>query len=279
VDYIEITFTSSNADFTAEILAAFLGESGFEMFQESDQGVAAFIQAGLFDVSVLNALPLSGVPAFEGLRWTERLVPHVNWNAEWEKNFEPVTVNDLVHIRAEYHPALPHIPMEVVIRPGMAFGTGHHATTFMMVAAMLDMDLKGKKVLDMGTGSGVLAILADKLGAEAVWAVDYDENASENARINTRLNDAGRVEVLTGTVGSLSESGFNVILANINRNIITADIGSYASKLEAGGELLVSGFYSEDLELINRAAIAAGLEKRSANVKNNWCSATFRKNN
>lgn len=277
MDYIEIKFTPAHAGFTPEILAAFLGDSGYEMFQETESGVAAYIPAASFDAAVLQGLPDSGIPAFEGLQWTEKLVPHVNWNAEWEKNFEPVTVSDRVHIRAEYHPPLETVPMEIVIRPGMAFGTGHHATTFMMVAAMTGINLAGTKVLDMGTGSGVLAILANKLGAAEVLAVDYDENASENASVNTKLNAAGAVRVRTGTVESVSESGFDVILANINRNIILADIRSYSGKMISGGLLLVSGFYCEDLPMIRKAAEEAGLEQVSSMMRNNWSCATFRK--
>lgn len=276
MEYTEVIFTPGDPDFSAEILAAVLGEAGFDMFEEKDGKFAAYILTSQFDEQVLSEQLTSGIPAFRGLQWAVKKVPFVNWNAEWEKNFEPVSVGDKVHIRAEYHPEASGFSYQIVIRPGMAFGTGHHATTWMMADEMINTEMTNARVLDMGTGSGVLAILAEMLGAGYVLAVDYDENATENAVINCALNHCSKLEVRTGVMFQVEESGFGIILANINRNIILEDIARYAAALAPGGKLLVSGFYQEDLEMIRQSATTCGLELLNKCVKNNWCQATFR---
>ncbi|HEX5002718.1 MAG TPA: 50S ribosomal protein L11 methyltransferase [Bacteroidia bacterium] len=276
MDYIEILFTSSNPEFSSEILSALLADAGFDMFQDTDEGVAAYIPEEHFNRARLEKITAEGIPAFTGMKWTSRKIPYVNWNAEWEKNFTPVTVDDKVHIRAEYHPAT-DAPYEIVIRPGMAFGTGHHATTRMMVARMLEMDFKAKKVLDMGTGSGVLAILAEKLGAAGVTAADYDGNAAANAEINIRLNNCQHVTALKGTVADITDTDFDSILANINRNILLDDIPGYARALKPEGNLVLSGFYSEDLQLIREKAREFNFELTGTLLRNNWCAASFKK--
>jgi len=277
MDYIEILFTSSNPEFSSEILSALLADSGFDMFQDTDEGVAAYIPEKDFNHALLEKIAAGGIPAFEGMTWTSKKIPYVNWNAEWEKNFTPVTVDGKVHIRAEYHPQSKGVKFEIVIRPGMAFGTGHHATTWMMVARMLEMDFTAKKVLDMGTGSGVLAILAEKLGANSVVAVDYDANAAENAEINIHLNQCNNVTAMKGTIADFSDTDFDILLANINRNILLDDIPGYAQALRPSGYLVLSGFYSEDLQLIREKAREFNFELTGTLLRNNWCAASFKK--
>ena len=278
MEYTEVLFTPGNDDFTPEILSAVLAEAGYEMFENKGTGVAAYIPTSGFDSEILTALLDPAIPAFAGLTWESLRVPFVNWNAEWEKNFEPVEVEDKLLIRAEYHAPQPGIEHEIVIRPGMAFGTGHHATTWMMASKMMNLPFNGTKVLDMGTGSGVLAILAQKLGAAEVLAVDYDDNAAENALINTQLNNTPQVKVQCGTMQDVRDTSFDTVLANINRNIILQDVAAYADAMKQGGNLLVSGFYTEDLGLVAEAARQQGLVFEDSMSKNNWCLAAFRKN-
>lgn len=176
-----------------------------------------------------------------------------NWNAEWEKNFEPILVDDKCAVRAPFHNPVTGFAMEIVIEPKMSFGTGHHATTWLMMRALFDLDLKGKKLLDMGSGTGVLAILAEKLGAASCDAIDIDEWAYENALENMQRNGCRRVHCALGGADLLGEKKYDVILANINRNILTRDAAHYLNVLNNGGLILLSGFYTHDVPLVQDA--------------------------
>lgn len=278
MDYIELTCQTGNQSGTDEPLIALLGEAGYEMFEEFDGGLKAYIAQANFKESLLtdlaNGVFLPGV----NISCSFMLIPHRNWNEVWESNFEPVVISDRLLIRAEYHSTNPNIGMELVVQPRMAFGTGHHATTHQMLERMLEVDFSGKSVLDIGCGTGILAILAKKLGASNVLAVDFDPNSVENTIENCRVNQVDGVQVNEGTMADVGSDKFHIILANINRNIILQDLTLYEKHLMNGGTLFTSGYYLEDLPLITDAAIGIGLNQITSSSKDNWCCTLFQKN-
>jgi ribosomal protein L11 methyltransferase len=226
-------------------------------------------------IEILNIMDL--IPGVE-IYYSLRDVPDENWNLKWESNFQPVTISNQVYVRAEYHPVNEAFMHEIVIQPRMAFGTGHHATTSLMMQFMLDMDFDGKKVLDMGCGTGILGILARKLGAAGVIAIDIDPNSVENTIVNCRVNNVNEVVALQGDADLLTGMEYDIVLANINRNIIVADVCRYSQVLKTDGTLLVSGFYDHDLDLIAQAASEEGLSLERSGIKDKWCCAQFKKN-
>ncbi|MEM9024708.1 MAG: 50S ribosomal protein L11 methyltransferase, partial [Bacteroidota bacterium] len=209
--------------------------------------------------------------------WEEQKIAPQNWNATWEASFDPVEVDQRCRVRASFHAPSPSHAIEIVIDPKMAFGTGHHQTTWLMMHEMLDMDWNGTTVLDMGSGTAVLAILASLRGAEEVLAIDNDAWAVDNARENLQTNDIQNVQVLQGEADTLGDRVFNRILANINKNVILADIGTYARCLETGGQLVCSGFFAEDVPDITRAAEGAGLIVEGEQHRQQWALVRFHK--
>ena len=244
-NYLEFNFNISPLQPWNEILMAELIEIGFDSFTEEHNGILAYIQKDLFDDKQLQEINMFSNEAVE-ISYTYQEMPNINWNEEWEKNFEPINVEDQVSIRAEFH-SNQNLPHEIIIQPKMSFGTGHHATTYLMIQQMLDMDFENKTVLDMGCGTSVLAIFAKQKGAGKTVAIDIDEWSVENSKENAERNNVD-LDISQGTADNLGAENFDIILANINRNILISDIPTYVSVLNDGGQLLLSGLCFFDVE-------------------------------
>jgi ribosomal protein L11 methyltransferase len=273
MDYIEIIIPS-NPDFN-DILVAELGEIGFDTFEEDNQHLKAYIQEDIFDENQLKAIT-ERYATVTDTNFVLNKIPKTNWNAEWEKNFSPVEVDNTVYIRATFHEQKPDFKYEIVINPKMSFGTGHHDTTFQMVQQQLQINHIGKRILDMGAGTGILAILAEKLGANDILAIDIDDWSVENGIENIGLNNTKNIVFKKGDISTLSnENKFDIILANINLNVLKADIAEYAKYLQPDGILVTSGFYNEDVEELKKVAEISGLKLKDVYLKNNWASVSF----
>lgn len=280
---IEVTADPASAD-ALDLLAAELADRGFESFEPSEDGSAmtAYVPATLYSQESVDEA-VSAVPMDVVFTSRSEFVEGQDWNSEWEKNyFKPIVVDGRVVVHSTFHTDVPEAAYDITIDPRMAFGTGHHATTTLMMRSLLDGgDVAGASVIDMGTGTGILAILAMMLGAKAAVGIEIDPYAAENARDNVNLNlPAGTaLEIVTGDASALAgrDGSADVFLANINRNIITSDIAGYAAAMKPGARITVSGFYVEDRPVVAEAAEAAGLEFVSADEMNNWSSMTFRK--
>jgi ribosomal protein L11 methyltransferase len=260
----------------SEIVMATLSEYGFESFAETDRGFSAYIPEKSFNNDTFEALDIFSNKEIK-INYSLNKIPEQNWNAVWESNFEPVQIGNDCYIRAPFHPEIPGFRYEIIIEPKMSFGTGHHETTHMMVQLLLEQDVHKKVVLDMGCGTAVLAILAKKIGASTILAVDNDEWAYNNSVENIEKNHASEIEVLQGDATAIRQRRFGLILANINRNVLLSDIPAYASALEKGGTLLLSGFYEADLPLINQKAGQCGLEHVRYITMNSWCASVYTK--
>jgi len=271
--YVEYTFKVSPTTPWNDVLSSQLGELGFESFMETDTGLLAYIQKDLDRDDILDNLGLLQNDLVD-IAFAKADIPPTNWNHEWESNFEPIVVQDRVEVRAPFHKSH-DLQYDIVVEPKMSFGTGHHQTTHMMMEHLLDLKPKDQKVLDMGSGTGVLAILAQMRGAKAVDAIDIDTWCFENALENVERNNADKVKVILGGAEQLQDRYYDLIIANINRNILLIDIPTYAKCLSSGGVLLLSGFYNEDLDQIKSACIKAGLEYQSHKTKDNWVAPMF----
>jgi len=210
------------------------------------------------------------------IQYTKNEVEQTNWNAEWEKNFKPIQVDDLVSIRAPFHEN-PHLKYDIVIVPKMSFGTGHHETTHMMVQHLLALDLENKKVLDMGCGTGILAIFAEMKGANPIDAIDIDAWCYENSLENIARNNCSHITVFEGDSTLLIDKKYDVIIANINRNILLEDMNIYANCLHENGVLLLSGFYQEDISMIDAEVSKYNLKLESFIERNNWVALKYNK--
>ncbi|MGB5941296.1 MAG: 50S ribosomal protein L11 methyltransferase [Leeuwenhoekiella sp.] len=271
--YLEYDFKVSPANPGVEILIAQLSEFGFESFDESGAGLKAYItsaEAGDFDV---EKLPLLYNPQFK-ITFSHQEIEPINWNEAWEKNFDPIDVEGKCRVRAPFHPKT-DTDYDIVIQPKMSFGTGHHETTHLMIKHLLRTDCKGKKVLDMGSGTAVLAILAALKGAKPVEAIDIDPWCLENGRENVDRNAVGHIAVQLGDVRLLDGKNFDIIIANINRNILMSDIPAYAECLTTDGVLFLSGFYTEDIPVITTICNTHGLDFVMNFEKNNWVACKF----
>ena len=244
-NYLEFNFKIQPLQPWNEILMAELIEVGFDSFTEEHDGILAYIQADLFQEEALRAIHLLQNPEVQ-ISYTFQEMPNINWNEEWEKNFSPINIENQVSIRAEFHENQ-NLPHEIIIQPKMSFGTGHHATTYLMIQQMLDMDFQNKTVLDMGCGTSVLAIFAKQRGAGKTVAIDIDEWSVENSKENAERNNV-ELEISQGTAENLGAENFDIILANINRNILISDIPTYVSVLNPGGQLLLSGLCFFDVD-------------------------------
>ena len=271
--YLEYDFKVNPLQPATDILIAELGEAGFESFVETDSGVLAYILKSEWKEGVLDDLFILESPDFE-ISWTSKEIEQQNWNAEWEKNFHPIKVGDKCMVRAPFHEAI-DVEYDIVIEPKMSFGTGHHETTHMMLEHILENDFDGKSVLDMGCGTGVLAILAKKRGAGPVDAIDIDEWCFLNTQENVERNDCSEIQVFMGDSNLLKNRKYDVILANINRNILLEDIPIYAKCLNPKGQLFLSGFYLDDLDAISSKCKANGLEFEKKLEKNRWISVKY----
>lgn len=274
--YIELKCTiKPDKPDIAEQLIAILGELGFESFVEGDNELLAYIQANNYNPSILkDELLTPDITANVG--FTSTVIPDQNWNAVWEENFQPVTIDQRCHIRAPFHPKNLSVEYELIIEPKMSFGTAHHETTALMIRFLLELDLNNKEVLDMGCGTGVLAILAAKKGSRNITAIDNDEWAYKNTLENIQRNNTPLIDVYLGDASLLENKNFDVIIANINRNILLNDIPAYAKSLNANSVLLLSGFYIDDLDAIKKSAASSGLEYNSHKEENRWVAACFK---
>lgn len=280
--YLGYTFTISPLEPAREILIAELGYAGFESFVETPTGCIAYIQkheAFPDDVikydSLLESINILQSPEFK-IQHTAEEIEQINWNQEWEKHFDPIEVDGKCQVRAPFHQST-GMDYEIVIEPKMSFGTGHHETTHMMIRHLLKLDLTGKKTLDMGCGTGVLAILAEKRGAHPVDAIDIDNWCYQNSVENAARNDCKHISVLEGDASLLNNRTYDVIIANINRNILLQDIPTYATCLKNDGILLLSGFYTEDIPLISEKCNLHGLYFQGNFERNNWVACKFTK--
>ena len=273
-DYYKVKFTLAPClAYECDILAALLADVGFESFEQTDDGVDAFVKKELWDKDAVSEV--IKLYDFEAkIDFSEELVVGQDWNEEWEKHyFNPIVFEDKCVIHSSFHKDFPRLQYDIVIDPKMAFGTGHHETTSLMIKRILDAEMTGKSVLDMGTGTGVLAILSAMVGAANVVGVEIDPPAYENAVANAQLNGHPEIDLRLGGAETVAESNsFDFVLANINRNIITADIDRYASALKAGGEMMLSGFYVDDVPVVEAAANKCGLERVSVIEKNRWAN-------
>lgn len=271
--YIEYNFTLNPVNPTAEILMAELGYAGFESFVETNSGLQAYIQKEDWSEDILDDVYILNSDEFE-ISYSKKEIAKVNWNAEWEKSFFPIVVNNICTVRAPFHEK-PNTEYDIIIEPKMSFGTGHHETTFMMIKHMLQVDFKDKVVLDMGCGTGVLAILAQKLGAQEVTAIDIDNWCYKNSIENVEKNNCNSIKVLEGDASLLVSKQFDVILANINRNILLDDLLTYIENLNKDGILILSGFYDNDIHSIQEVCEQHLLKLIGTIEKNKWVSLKF----
>ncbi len=273
---VHLKFTFAE-DFAADIFIAQLAEMGFESFENDAEGIIAYIPSINYRECCLKELirefPYSGVEIRESLMIADR-----NWNEEWEKHFfQPIVIDNKCVIHSSFHTDIPAMEYDILIDPKMAFGTGHHATTSLIVSELLHIDLSGKSLLDMGCGTAILAILASKRGADPILAVDIDSWCTENSLENIALNNVTNIEVRQGDARLLSGLHFDIILANINRNILLVDMHAYADCLPQGGVLYMSGFYTEDVPLIEAEALKSGLRMTACREKDNWAVVKMEK--
>lgn len=271
MDFIQVNFTiTPYEEYIADVLAAELGEIGFDTFVPTENGLEAFTSALTFNSANLDKL-IANFSINTSIDYKVTKIESKNWNEEWEKHyFEPIIIENECVIHSSFHKNVPKVKYDIVIDPKMSFGTGHHETTSLVIGELLTMKLEGKKVLDMGCGTSVLAILAAMRGATNILAIDIDSWCTENSIENIELNKVNGIEVKQGGAELLVGLQFDIILANINRNILIADMTQYAACLSKGGELYMSGFYSEDIALIEAEANRNGLELESSKLKNNW---------
>lgn len=278
-DYIEVRFELSPCDETAtDILAAMLCDAEFESFVPDAEGLTAYVKRELYSEHKIDEI-IADFPMPVNINWSKVVIEGQDWNREWEKNyFHPIVVGNKCVIHSSFHKDIPKVEYDIVIDPKMAFGTGHHATTSLIISRLLDMDLARKSVLDMGTGTGILAILCAMRGADPVTAIEIDEFAYVNALENVKVNGVPQVNVHLGDASLLAyERPVDVFIANINRNIITADIAEYAKCLNCGGVMLLSGFYEDDIPVIMGTAESLGLTYDSHTVNDKWACLRLNK--
>lgn len=270
MNYQEVTFVLEPLLPAREVLVAELAELGFESFVETDDGVKAYIVTSDWNEGLLAELMTSQIED-QKIEWTSIEIEAVNWNAEWEKSFDPIIVDDRCLIRAPFHEVEGSFEYVINIEPKMSFGTGHHSTTHLMIGEMMNMDWKGKHVLDMGAGTAVLAILAEMMGAESADAIDIDEWAYLNSLENLDRNNCTRIKSYQGGAELLIDQQYDIILANINRNILLRDMKEYVKVLKSGGEILFSGFYVQDIPELERVGGELGLKLVLQRERNEWC--------
>ncbi|MEY3501054.1 MAG: hypothetical protein RL308_2726 [Bacteroidota bacterium] len=271
--YLGFHFAVEPKELGSEILVAELGELPFESFIESDFGVVAYIQKQFWNENLLDDLHILNSPEFV-VSYTIEEIDQVNWNEEWEKNFEAIDVDGICHVRAPFHPKT-DAEFDIIIEPKMSFGTGHHETTHMMIQHLLETDVTGKKTLDMGCGTAILAILAEMKGAQPIDAIDIDNWCYLNSIENAERNNCTHISVYEGDAALLKDKKYDVIIANINRNILLNDMQSYVDCLNKNGILFLSGFYNEDIPFIDASCTEKGLTFVKKLERNNWVSLKY----
>ena len=273
MNYYQVSIQSPSPD-NNEIIIAGLSLLPFDTFEEEENIVKAYIPEDLFDEKEVIETLLPYKEAFD-FTIEYKLIPYTNWNAIWESNYQPVHIAGKLQIIADFHTPSPDYPLTLLIHPKMSFGTGHHATTSLVAEYLLDMDLLGKNVLDLGTGTGILAILAKKKGAAEVIATDIDPQCIENAEENISLNETGDIRLLLTNEVPMAENGYDIIIGNITRNVILEYLPNIAKSLPAKGLFVASGFYKTDLAILKESALAYGLKLMGFKEKENWCAALF----
>ena len=278
MDYIELKIEVRPSNQEAnEIIIAQLAELGFESFTENDNGLNAYIKAPDYTSEIEDKLKNLFFPDGTNISYTFNRIKGENWNAQWEANFEPIIVNNRCLVRASFHKCMPEIEYQIIIDPKMSFGTGHHQTTHLMIEAILNEDLTDKTVLDMGSGTGVLAILAEMKGAKAITAIDIDDWAYQNSLENIQVNSCKRIETLCGDVKLIEGKMYDTILANINLNILLSDIQYYIKSLRPNGKLLLSGILKSDIEAIKKKVKEYGLSHLTTETRDEWVRISFQK--
>jgi len=280
MQYIKAIFKFEGIeDYQQDLLISDLADLGFDTFEDSENGFTAFVIKDNFSEEDLKKLLGNYTEDFQ-TNYALEDVADENWNAEWEKNFSPLIIDDVCYVRATFHEPQPSYPYEIVIDPKMAFGTGHHQTTTMVMQYILAADIKDKEILDMGCGTGILAILAAKLGAKSLVAIDYDDICYESTIENAALNNVSNLSALCGSKEVIPNEQYDIILANINRNILLDQISRYAEALKPEGKIFFSGFYLDpDLGMITAECAKYGIKYVSHKQNDDWVAAQFEKNN
>ena len=273
--YIGYYFTVEPLQPASDILIAELGAVGFESFVDTESGVEAYIQENDWNESILESIDIFKSDIAK-INYTSERIEQTNWNEEWEKNFHPIIVDDICSVRAPFHEK-PNTKYDIIIEPKMSFGTGHHETTHMMIQHLLKTDISGKSALDMGCGTGVLAILSEMEGAQPIDAIDIDNWCYLNSLENVERNNCEHISVYEGDATLLSDKSYDLIIANINRNILLNDIKVYDSVLNPSGILLLSGFYKDDIPIIENECSKYGLTLTDSLEKNQWVALKFEK--
>ena len=276
MDYLELTLELEPKRPWSEIAIAELADLGFESFVETDNGIQAYAPYAVGDAKELfGRTSLADNPQVS-VKLDAKKIAHQNWNARWESDFHPVEIDDELVILAPFHDKTAfQAKRQIVIQPQMSFGTGHHQTTYLMCRYLMEIPQIAEKVLDMGTGTGVLAILAEQLGAKEIVAVDIEPWSVDNTAENALRNNCSSISAVLGDIDEVSESGFGLILANINKNVLKRHLPYYYQKLNPGGTLLLSGFFESDIAEMKEAAIAAGFSFSSSKTKETWAAVAF----
>ena len=275
ITYRLFSFNVNPVKIGSEILIAELAELGFDSFEETAEGVDAYLLNDKWNKKILSGLNILSNLAFD-IKYSSKIIHQKNWNKIWESNFKPILINKYCGVRANFHPPL-NLKYELVITPKMSFGTGHHETTSMVMNYILNMNFNGLKVLDVGCGTGILSILSEKTGASSIDAIDVDKWCYENTIENSILNKCNFVRAFCGNITFFEQSKYDIILANINKNIIMSDISIYSKLLNPRGQLILSGFYVSDIIEIDNKAKSLKLEIVSEKVKNSWASIHYMK--
>ncbi len=278
MNYIVLHFKLSNSEeYVTDLLSALLGEIGFESFDTDKLGLNAYIPEDLFEEKKVKEV-ISEFPLEIKIKYEIEKIDRQNWNEKWEKHFfEPIIVANKCVVHSSFHTNIPNCNIKIVIDPKMSFGTGHHETTQLMMETILEIEMKDKIILDMGCGTSVLAILASKLGAKTIDAIDIDDWCVDNSKENLKLNNIHNIDVFQGTSDLLNNKNYDIIFANINRNILLNDIPQYSKHLSSNGLLLLSGFYTQDINTISEKAIEHNLHFVSKKELNNWNCLVFKK--
>ena len=276
MDYRLLDIKIAPLDPFRDLLSYRLAETGFDMFEESEEGLRAYVPEKDYHATAVDDIFTECRELGATLQVNAQVIPWKNWNEEWENQYNPEIIGNHIYVRAEFHPPNPGFPMEIIIQPRMAFGTGHHPTTSQVMEMMLDIDFTGKKVIDMGCGTGILAIQAMKQGAVSAIAIDNDPNAVDNTRDNVLKNNCTGIDVMEGEASALRGKTCDIFIANINRNIILNDLEAYRATMRPGALLITSGYYLQDLPLIRKKAVTLGLHEADHTSQKEWCCALFK---
>lgn len=256
-----------------DVLIAELFEVGFDSFQEFDDGFEGSCDQSQFEEAEIKDI----FNNYPNVTYVIKEQEKINWNEEWEKNYDPIIVGDKCIVRASFHESQPQFEYEIIVTPKMSFGTGHHATTYQVLDYQMTLDHTNKKVLDVGTGTGILAIMASKRGATVITATDIDDWCIENSEENFSLNEVSDVKLIKGQISEVVEKDYDIIIANINKNVLIDQIGEYASRMQSGGELILSGFYDDDIRDLEAEAHHYELKKLKSTTRDKWAMLAFKK--